>query len=136
MAAVETELRALDDLAGVTGGLWQGLETRREWLEAALAFQEDLDRIRSKVTEMGDLAEKSIRASIKAVVEKDRQLAFVVILRDQYIDEMEKQLDKLCLDHIARFKRPKAYAFLAELPKNNAGKVLKTLLRERVKDAG
>ena len=46
MAAVETELRALDDLAGVTGGLWQGLETRREWLEAALAFQEDLDRIR------------------------------------------------------------------------------------------
>ena len=32
--------------------------------------------------------------------------------------------------HIARFKRPKAYVFLTELPKNNTGKVLKTALRE------
>ena len=69
-------------------------------LEAAL--QQDLDQIRSKVTEMGDLAEKAIRASIKAVVEKDRQLAFAVILRDQYIDELEKQLDKLCLEFLVR----------------------------------
>jgi phosphate transport system protein len=69
-------------------------------LEAAL--QQDLDQIRSKVTEMGDLAEKAIRASIKAVVEKDRQLAFAVILRDQYIDDLEKQLDKLCLDFLVR----------------------------------
>ena len=39
-------------------------------------------------------------------------------------------LDALCLARIARFKRPKAYVFLADLPKNNAGKVLKTALRE------
>ena len=39
-------------------------------------------------------------------------------------------LDALCLDHIARFKRPKHYHFVAELPKNNYGKVLKTALRE------
>jgi long-chain acyl-CoA synthetase len=45
---------------------------------------------------------------------------------------LERSLDALCLDRIARFKRPKTYAFLAELPKNNAGKVLKTALRERV----
>ena len=31
---------------------------------------------------------------------------------------------------IARFKRPKRYVFLSELPKNNYGKVLKTKLRE------
>jgi long-chain acyl-CoA synthetase len=31
---------------------------------------------------------------------------------------------------MARFKRPKAYKFVAELPKNNYGKVLKTKLRE------
>ena len=43
---------------------------------------------------------------------------------------LERALDALCLDHIARFKRPKAYAFLEELPKNNTGKVLKTVLRE------
>ena len=38
-------------------------------------------------------------------------------------------LDRLCTDNIARFKRPKAYRFIDGLPKNNAGKVLKTELR-------
>ena len=45
---------------------------------------------------------------------------------------LERALDSLCLERIARFKRPKAYFFVAELPKNNAGKVLKTALRERL----
>ncbi|HET9338276.1 MAG TPA: AMP-binding protein [Casimicrobiaceae bacterium] len=44
----------------------------------------------------------------------------------------EASLDALCLAEIARFKRPKAYAIVVELPKNSAGKVLKTLLRERI----
>lgn len=42
-------------------------------------------------------------------------------------------LDAHCLQAIARFKRPKRYVFLDELPKNNYGKVLKTELRERMK---
>ena len=44
---------------------------------------------------------------------------------------LERALDALCLARIARFKRPRAYVFVAELPKNNTGKVLKTALRER-----
>jgi long-chain acyl-CoA synthetase len=39
------------------------------------------------------------------------------------------ELDRHCLAHVARFKRPKDYYFVAELPKNNYGKVLKTELR-------
>jgi len=39
------------------------------------------------------------------------------------------ELDQLCIDNIARFKRPKDYVFLSDLPKNNYGKVLKTDLR-------
>jgi long-chain acyl-CoA synthetase len=39
------------------------------------------------------------------------------------------ELDKLCLDNIARFKRPKDYKFVEALPKNNYGKILKTELR-------
>jgi len=39
-------------------------------------------------------------------------------------------LDKFCLEHIARFKRPKDYIFVDALPKNNYGKILKTELRE------
>ncbi|MDB5619584.1 AMP-binding protein [Tardiphaga sp.] len=43
-------------------------------------------------------------------------------------------LDSHCLSAIARFKRPKRYVFLDALPKNNYGKVLKTELRERMKE--
>jgi long-chain acyl-CoA synthetase len=39
------------------------------------------------------------------------------------------ELDRLCLANIARFKRPKEYRFVDQLPKNNYGKVLKTELR-------
>ncbi len=41
-------------------------------------------------------------------------------------------LDAHCRAQIARFKRPKRYIFVSELPKNNYGKVLKTVLRERL----
>ena len=41
-----------------------------------------------------------------------------------------QELDALCLENIARFKRPKDYRFVDALPKNNYGKVLKTSLRE------
>jgi acyl-CoA synthetase (AMP-forming)/AMP-acid ligase II len=43
-----------------------------------------------------------------------------------------EELDKVCLDNIARFKRPKRYVFVDELPKNNYGKILKTELRQRL----
>lgn len=45
---------------------------------------------------------------------------------------IEAELDALCLSAIARFKRPKRYVFVDELPKNNYGKVLKTALREQL----
>lgn len=41
-------------------------------------------------------------------------------------------LDELCLQNIARFKRPKQYIPIEELPKNSYGKILKTELRERL----
>jgi len=41
-----------------------------------------------------------------------------------------EELDRWCLEHIARFKRPKEYRFVEGLPKNNYGKVLKTELRK------
>ena len=53
-------------------------------------------------------------------------VAFVVLR--QKLSSAE--LDKLCLDNIARFKRPREYRFVDALPKNNYGKVLKTELRK------
>jgi len=40
-------------------------------------------------------------------------------------------LDTHMLQRIARFKRPKRYLFVEELPKNSYGKVLKRELRNR-----
>ncbi len=61
-------------------------------------------------------------------------IAFVVPRgqRDDWPDTAD--LDALCLDHIARFKRPKAYRFVEALPKNSTGKVLKTELRKLMRD--
>ena len=55
-------------------------------------------------------------------------VAFVVPKPGAEIRETE--LDALCLEHIARFKRPKVYRIIDALPKNNYGKVLKTELRD------
>ena len=54
--------------------------------------------------------------------------AFVVPRPGAALDEAE--LDRLCIAHIARFKRPRTYRFVETLPKNDYGKVLKTALRE------
>ena len=43
----------------------------------------------------------------------------------------ERDLDFFCLEHIARFKRPKRYVFVDALPKSETGKVLKRELRAR-----
>ncbi len=43
----------------------------------------------------------------------------------------EAELDALCLEHIARFKRPKEYRWVEALPKNSYGKVMKTELRAK-----
>jgi acyl-CoA synthetase (AMP-forming)/AMP-acid ligase II len=40
------------------------------------------------------------------------------------------ELDRTCLDSIARFKRPKEYRFVDSLPTNSYGKVLKRELRQ------
>ncbi len=57
-------------------------------------------------------------------------VAFVVPVAGRAPDPAA--LDAHCLAQIARFKRPKAYFALEELPKNNYGKVLKTELRRRL----
>jgi long-chain acyl-CoA synthetase len=54
-------------------------------------------------------------------------VAFVVPAAGRRVAAPE--LDAHCLAQIARFKRPKDYRFVAALPKNNYGKVLKTELR-------
>lgn len=65
-------------------------------------LQRDIERIRSKVRQMGTLAEGSLRSCMRALLERNRQLAYSVIVRDQRIDELEKEIDRLCLEFIVR----------------------------------
>ncbi len=56
----------------------------------------------------------------------------VVVVAQRDSPPSEGELDALCLQHIARFKRPKRYVFVDELPKNATGKVLKRELRDQL----
>jgi long-chain acyl-CoA synthetase len=58
-------------------------------------------------------------------------VAFVVAA-DSVTQPSATDLDRTCLDHIARFKRPKDYRFVDALPVNNYGKVVKRELRDRL----
>jgi long-chain acyl-CoA synthetase len=65
---------------------------------------------------------------VSVIGRPDREWGEVVVA---YVvgDAPAGELDALCLDAIARFKRPKDYVFIDALPKNNYGKILKTDLR-------
>jgi phosphate transport system protein len=65
-------------------------------------LQRDTERIRAKVREMAALAERSLNECMTALAEKNRQLAYSVIVRDQRIDALEKEIDRLCLEFIVR----------------------------------
>jgi phosphate transport system protein len=80
--------------------------TMQSYLEESL--QSDIERIRKNVLLMAGYAEEALRNSLKAYSENDRQLAYTVILRDLYIDEKEKEIDRLCLEFFVR-QQPVAF---------------------------
>jgi acyl-CoA synthetase (AMP-forming)/AMP-acid ligase II len=73
---------------------------------------------------------------VAVIGEPDREwgeaLVAVVVLRGGAAAE-PAALEAICLENLARFKRPKRYVFVDDLPKNAAGKVLKRELRENLK---
>jgi 2-furoate---CoA ligase len=59
------------------------------------------------------------------------QRVVAVVVGDSTADE----LDAHCLDSsLARFKRPREYRFVAELPKSASGKILRRVLRDETKE--
>ena len=65
-------------------------------------LQRDIDLIRTKIVEMGERAENALRQSLQALTENNREIAYKVILRDRYIDELEKSIDRLCLEFLVK----------------------------------
>src|SRR5688572_32221492 len=66
------------------------------------SLERDIGRIRRTLTEMAKLATDALEACAGALVARNRQTAYTVILRDRRIDELEKELDRLCLEFLIR----------------------------------
>ena len=66
------------------------------------SLQRDIRRIHGKINDMGALAERALRDCVEALRERNRQQAYAVILRDRRIDELEKEVDRLCLEFLVR----------------------------------
>lgn len=69
-------------------------------LEASL--RHDMQLIRQTVTDMAEQCERALRGTLDALVEGHPQSAYLVILRDQRIDDLEQQLDRLALEFLVR----------------------------------
>lgn len=66
------------------------------------SLQRDIDRIAGKITRMAGFCEQAVRDCLEALQRKDRQLAYSIIIRDQRVDELEKEIDRLCLEFLVR----------------------------------
>ena len=60
----------------------------------------------------------------------EEPVAFVVVKSGMTVTTDE--MDNMCLENMARFKRPREYFIADSLPKNNYGKILKTELRKQL----
>lgn len=70
-------------------------------------IEADLNRLRDRLLVMGGAAEQAIALSTRALIERDSQMAERVIRDDDAIDQMELEIDALCVD-ILVLKQPAA----------------------------
>jgi len=70
-------------------------------------IEENLNMLRERLLMMGGAAEKAIMLALRALVERDSELAERVIREDDAIDRMELEIDQLCVD-ILVLKQPAA----------------------------
>lgn len=106
------------------------------------SLQRDIDRLRQQILHMGELTEKALRQCVTALVDKNRELAYAIILRDQYIDECEKEIDRLCLEFLVRQQpvaTPLRFAYSAikiNLELERVGDYAESIARQTVKLSG
>ncbi len=65
-------------------------------------FDQDLEKLNSELTEMGNLIESSIEAAVTALKAQDVELAKRVISGDKEVNDMERAIEDLCLKLILR----------------------------------
>jgi phosphate transport system protein len=64
-------------------------------------FEEDLGELKNRLLYMGSLVEEMIRQVITALVDRNSDVANKIIEDDRLIDDLEKEIDEMCLRIIA-----------------------------------
>jgi phosphate transport system protein len=70
-------------------------------------IEDDINRLRDALLLMGGAAEKAIMLSMRSLIRRDTALAERVIREDDFVDQMELEIDQLCID-ILVLKQPAA----------------------------
>jgi phosphate transport system protein len=66
------------------------------------SLQRDANRLRDRIAKMGALAVRTLQECSAALASRDSQLAQLIVVRDQRIDQFEKDIDQLCLEFLLR----------------------------------
>jgi phosphate transport system protein len=64
-------------------------------------FQEELDQLKTRLLEMGGLAEDRVRSSVQALVERDAPLVERVLVGDGPINQLHIEIDSRCFKLLA-----------------------------------
>src|SRR5437868_6495387 len=67
-------------------------------------FDRDIEEIKDLLLRMGAMVEEAISESIRALLERDTDLAEAVIKRDDAIDQMELEIDQRTFELIAKMQ--------------------------------
>lgn len=67
-----------------------------------IEFEKELSTLHQDIIRMGAHVEQSINEAIQALVDLDSEKAKRVIANDDIIDEMEREIDRRCVEIIAR----------------------------------
>ena len=86
-------------------------------------FDLELESLRTRVLEMGGMAEQQVLKSIEGLYSGDRPLLEAVIRDDDRINQMEIEIDALCNQVIAK-RQPQLLA----IGRHNRGVLAQTLL--------
>lgn len=70
-------------------------------------IEDNLNQIRDRLLLMGGAAEKAIMLSMRALEERDSDLAQRVIAEDDVVDRLETEVDQMCVDVLV-LKQPAA----------------------------
>jgi phosphate transport system protein len=65
-------------------------------------IEHDLAGVRRRLKTMGELVIKSLEDAVTSVAEGNRKLAYQVVLRDNRIDVLEGEIDRLCQEFLVR----------------------------------